>query len=153
MKRTLDERTLPATDIIMGISEWGFHIENTVESFSHVKSLIDTHNSFLFDDRVGEDLKISCILSYHGELYVCASNDGGRDGTSEFICANYSQDVYYPFDKPSWWMKAPVVWRSSPNEKQPSFPLEIPDVPVVRRTEVKVMRSNSEKGEGGSHQR
>ncbi len=120
----------------MGRSEWGFTVTSQAE-YDQVIAFITKHN----EECPSEPLSIDAIIKYKDpsgeeeppiddddariiQMYVCASNGGGRDITSAFIKQHYTADgeVYFPFDKPWWWHTDFVyVWQSSADSPSPPY--------------------------------
>ena len=105
----------------MGQSEWGILITSQADLDAIIK-LISAHNSSS-PEKVGEDLTIGPILRHLGKLYLCLHNGGGRDLTSHFLEMHYSGDIFYPFQKPTWWRECQnYAWKpTSAEDRPPSF--------------------------------
>lgn len=120
----------------MGRSEWGFSVISQDE-YDQVVALIAKHNK----ECKSEPLSIDAIIKYKDpsgkeeslvdddgapiiQMYVCASNGGGRDITSAFIRQHHTVggDVYFPFRKPWWWHTDFVyVWQCSADSPSPPY--------------------------------
>lgn len=69
-----------------------------------ILKLVHKHNS---SKNYGEDLEVCSIIKHNknDKYYLCVTNGGGRDLTTDFIMSNYDNldNVYFPFEKPKWW--------------------------------------------------
>jgi hypothetical protein len=87
----------------MGRSEWGFLI-TCKKDVNEILKMVHSHNS---SKKYGEDLEVCSIIKHdeNDKYYLCVTNGGGRDFTTEFIMSNYADinNVYFPFEKPEWW--------------------------------------------------
>lgn len=82
----------------MGRSHWVF--EKGDNDFSDVYALVTAHNAA---DNVGETLHIDHTLLAEGRYFMIVLNFGGGELTSDYIEANYTGKVWYPWVKPAWW--------------------------------------------------
>lgn len=82
-----------------------------------VLRLVSDHNKAIWDAR-GEDLEISSVIRFRGQLFVCLGNRGGAGRTSRFL--NHHRPTHmtilWPFAKPEGWNKCEAyVWMATSN--------------------------------------
>ncbi len=116
----------------MGKSEWGFLIESD-KDLNLLKQIIQEHNNGGTSDSeqmhkkqmYGEELFFYAILTHNNKFYACVGNGGGREYTSDFFMSKWTGIIYYPFNKPNWWLKCQnYVWKTSNKEDNvPEFNL------------------------------